>query len=186
MIKRLLFFLFWLLTMAGIGCTNESPWEKSMTAAQKAIERHEYDYAEGLLLDALPQAEMWGDSDHRLATVLYKLGEVYRRQQDFAKAEPYFWRALPIWVRSLGAEHPEIAKGLSSLAQVYASRQEYTKSEPLIKRALKIQEKAFGFGHPNLLQSLEQYSDLLKLMNRQVRAGKIDRRIKNILNKPRY
>ena len=185
MIKRLLFSLLWILILAGLGCKNESLWDKSMLEVQEAIERHEYDYAEGLLLNVLPQAEMWGDSDHRLATVLYNLGEVYRRQQDFAKAEPYFWRALPIWVRSLGAEHQEIAKGLSSLAQIYASRQEYAKSEPLIKQALKIQEKAFGLWHPNLLQSLEQYSDLLKLMNRQVIARKIDRRIKKILNKQR-
>ena len=183
MIRPLFFFLFWLLAITGPGCTNESPWEKSMTAAQEAIERHEYAYAEALLLDALPQAEIWGESDQRLATVLYNLGEVYRRQQEFEKAEPYFWRALPIWAKSVGAEHPEMAKGLTSLTQIYASKREYKKAEPLIKQALKIQEKAFGLKHANLLPILKQYSDLLKLMNRQERAGKIDRRIKTILNK---
>ena len=183
MIRPLFFFLFWLLTITGPGCTNESPWEKSMTAAQEAIERHEYAYAETLLLDALPQAEIWGESDQRLATVLYNLGEVYRRQQELEKAEPYFWRALPIWAKSVGAEHQEMAKGLMSLAKIYARKQEYIKAEPLIKQALKIQEKIIGPEHVNLLQSLEEYSNLLKIMNRQGKAEKIDRRIKNILNK---
>ena len=186
MIKRLFFFLFWLLALTEFGCTNESPWDKSMTEIEEAIERHEFAHAEDLLLGALPQAKMWGESDQRFATVLYNLGEIYRRQQEFEKAEPYFWRALPIWAKSVGAEHPEMAKGLTSLTLIYTSKRQYTKAEPLIKQALKIQEKAFGLEHPNLLPSLKQYSDLLKLMNCQVRAGKIDRRIKNILNKPRY
>ena len=179
MIKRL--FLFWLLTVAGLGCTNESPWDKSMTEVEEAIERHEYARAEDLLLGVLPQAKMWGESDQRFATVLYNLGEIYRRQQEFEKAEPYFWRALPIWAKSVGAEHPEMAKGLTSLTKIYANKQEYTKAEPLIKQALKIQEKNFGLEHTNLLPILEEYSNLLKLMNRQERAGKIDRRIKSIL-----
>ena len=181
MIKQLFLFLFWLLTVAGFGCTNESPWDKSMTEVKEAIERHEYAHAEDLLLGALPQAKMWGESDQRFATVLYNLGEIYRRQQEFEKAEPYFWRALPIWAKSVGAEHPEMAKGLTSLTKIYASKQEYTKAEPLIKQALKIQEKNFGLEHTNLLPILEEYSNLLKLMNRQERAGKIDRRIKSIL-----
>lgn len=181
MIKQLFLFLFWLLIVAGFGCTNESPWDKSMTEVEEAIERHEYAHAEDLLLGALPQAKMWGESDQRFATVLYNLGEIYRRQQEFEKAEPYFWRALPIWAKSVGAEHPEMAKGLTSLTKIYASKQEYTKAEPLIKQALKIQEKNFGLEHTNLLPILEEYSNLLKLMNRQERAGKIDRRIKSIL-----
>jgi len=186
MIKQSFFFLFWLFTLAELGCTNESQWDKSMTEVQEAIGRHEYAYAERLLLDALPQAERWGESDQRLANVLYNLGEVYRRQQNFAKAEPYFWRALPIWAKSVGPEHPEMAKGLTSLTHIYVSKQEYTKAEPLIKQALKIQEKAIGLEHPNLLKILEQYSDLLKLMNRQERARKIDHRIKIILNEERH
>ena len=183
MIKRLFFFLFWLLALTEFGCTNESPWDKSMTEVQEAMGRGEYAYAEKLLIEALSQAEMWEKSDQRLATVLYNLGEVYRKQQEFAKAEPYFWKALPIWAKSVGAEHQEMAKGLMSLAKIYARKREYTKAEPLIKQALKIQEKTLGLEHLNLLQSLEEYSNLLKLMNRQGKAEKIDRRMKNILNK---
>ncbi len=37
-----------------------------MREAQDAIEKGEYDYAEGILLDALPRAGIWGNSDRRL------------------------------------------------------------------------------------------------------------------------
>jgi len=154
-----------------------------MREAHDAIEKGEYDYAEGILLDALPRAEIWGDSDRRLASVLYQLGEVYRRQHDFTKAEPYFWRALPIWAQSVGAEHPEMATSLTGLAQLYQAKHEYQKAEPLVKQALQILEKAFGMDHPNILPSLEEYSSLLTLMNRDEEAKKLDARRQSILTK---
>ena len=147
-----------------------------MQEVQEAIDRGEYAYAEGQLLEVLPQAEMWGESDSRLATVLYNLGEVYRRQSQLTKAEPYFWRALPIWAKSVGAEHPKMASGLTSLARVYLARQEYKKAEPLFKQALKIREKAYGRDQPELVSSLEEYSDLLRLMKREEEAKQLDAR----------
>jgi len=170
---RLLFGLglsFFLL----FGCSSESPWDASLREAREAIEQKDYAYAEGLLLKALPQAEMWGESDSRLASVLYSLGEVYRQQQELTKAEPYFWRALPIWAKSVGAEHPDMATGLTSLAQIYKAKQEYQKAEPLIKQALKIRENAFGIHHPQIGSTLEAYASLLKLMNRDEEGRELD------------
>ncbi|MDT7041009.1 tetratricopeptide repeat protein [Candidatus Nitronereus thalassa] len=175
-------FLLVLLGLPLYGCSGqESPWEASLREAQEAIEQKEYAYAEGLLTKALPQAEMWGESDSRLASVLYSLGEVYRRQHDLAKAEPYFWRALPIWTKSVGAEHPNMANALTSLAQIYQDRQEYQKAEPLIKQALKIREKAFGMEHPQIASTLEVYGSLMNLMNREEEAGKLHARREAIL-----
>ena len=152
-----------------------------MLEIQDAIERGEYDYAEGILLDALPRAEMWEESDRRLASVLYQLGEVYYRQHDFTKAEPYFWRALPIWAKPVGAEDLEMATSLTGLARLYQAKHEYQKAEPLVKQALKIREKTFGMNHRKILPSLEEYFSLLKLMNRDEEAKKLDARSQTIL-----
>ncbi len=157
-----------------VGCRNESPWDASLQEAREAIEQKDYDYAEGLLLKVLPQAEMWGESDSRLASVLYSLGEAYRQQDELIKAEPYFWRALPIWAKSVGAEHPDMAKGLTSLAQIFQAKQEYHKAEPLIKQALKIREKAFGVDSQKIVSTLEAYATLLRLMNREEEGRKLD------------
>jgi len=154
-----------------------------MWEAQDAVEREAYDYAEGILRYALPRAEILGESDRRLVSILYQLWEVYRRQHDFTKAEPYFWRALPIWEKSVGAEHPEMATSLTGLARLYQAKHEYQKAEPLVKQALKIREKAFGMDHPKILPSLEEYSSLLKLMNRDEEAKKLDARNQTFLTK---
>lgn len=181
--RRFGFFLFLGFSfILGLGCNSESPWDASLQEAREAIERKEYAYAEGLLLKALPQAEMWGESDTRLASVLYSLGEVYRQQEELTKAEPYFWRALPIWAKSVGAEHPDMATGLTSLAQIYKVKQEYQRAEPLIKQALKIQEKAFGLDHPQIVSTLKEYSSLLKLMNREEEGKRLDIRREAILH----
>ena len=165
-----------------LGCNDESPWEASLREAREALEQKEYGDAESILLKILPQAEMGGESDSRLASVLYLLGEVYRQQHELKKAEPYFWRALPIWAKSVGAEHPDMATGLSSLAQIYQARQEYQRAEPLIKQALKIQEKAFGIDNPRIVSTLKDYAYLLKLMNREEESKKLDVRRKAILH----
>lgn len=154
-----------------------------MREVHVALEQGEYDHAEGILLDSLPQAEMWGEADRRLALVLYYLGEVYRRQNELEKAEPYFWRALPIWAKSVGAEHPEMATSLTGLARLYQTKNDYKKAEPLVKQALKIREKAFGRNSPHILTSLEDYASLLKLMNRQEEAERLEARRQAILHK---
>ncbi|GEM_PF-1264444 len=176
MIRLCAICLFCVSPLVLLGCGAESPWDLSMREVQSAIERGDYDYAEGVLNEALPRAEIWGESDQRLALVLHYLGEVYRRQNKLAKAEPYFWRALPIWARSVGAEHPKMATSLTGLARVYQAKHEYRKAEPLMKQALTIREKAFGLDHPNILPSLKDYASLLKLMNRNEEAKKLNAR----------
>lgn len=145
-----------------------------MQKAEEAIELKEYHRAEVLLLGALAQAKKWGEADPRLASVLYTLGELNRRQGNLEQAEPYFWQALPIWVKSLGAEHPNMAKGLVSLSQIYMTRQDYRKAEPLIKQALRIQEKVDGKDHPHLSSILETYSTILRNLNRVSEAKKLE------------
>jgi len=76
-----------------------------------------------------------------------------------------------------------MATSLTGLARLYQAKQEYQKAEPLVKQALKILEKAFGMDHPEILPSLEEYSTLLKLMNHDEEAKKLDARHQSILTK---
>lgn len=52
-----------------------------------------------------------------------------------------------------------------------------------MKQAQKILENAFGMDHPTILPILEDYSFLLKLMNRDEETKKFDARRKTILTK---
>ena len=67
-----------------------------------------------------------------------------------------------------------MATSLTGRARLYEAKHEYQKAEPLVKQAQKILENAFGMDHPKILPSLGEYSFLLKLMNRDEEAKKLD------------
>ena len=57
------------------------------------------------------------------------------------------WRALAIYEKKLGTEHPETATILNGLANCYNNQDKYSEAEQLSKRALAIYEhyeKKFG------------------------------------------
>ena len=138
-------------------------------------DRH-HDEREFVLLEALRQAEALEQPDSALAVALHDVGELYRVRGDLAAAEPYFWRALPVWAASVGAMDPHMAVTLSSLALIFEARKEYAKAIPLVEQALKVREAAFGLDHPRIVPSLEHYAGLLRLLNRHEEAERIDAR----------
>jgi tetratricopeptide (TPR) repeat protein len=84
------------------------------------------------------------------------LAALYRRQGRFAEAEPLFRRALAIYEKAAGPEHPAVATLLSNLGQVLKVEGRYDEAEPLIRRSLAIHDKAQGKDHPDTARSLKQ------------------------------
>jgi tetratricopeptide (TPR) repeat protein len=68
--------------------------------------------------------------------------------------EPLYARALAIWEKTLGPEHPNAAKSLNNLAGLYYNQGQYAKAEPLYQRTLAIGEKALGPEHPDVATRL--------------------------------
>ena len=79
---------------------------------------------------------------------------------DYAKAEPLLLRALKIYEKALGPDHPNTADSLQSLAALYRNTGDYAKAEPLLQRALKINEKALGPENPATATSLNNLAVL--------------------------
>ena len=67
-------------------CAQES-WEEYNDAALEAHDQARYAEAEELYLEALEEAENFGEQDTRLATSLNNLAELYRVQGRYAEAE---------------------------------------------------------------------------------------------------
>ena len=99
-------------------CT-EMRWRMQNAAGQEAYEQVRYDEAEKAWLLALQEAENFGPADPRLATSLDNLALLYHAQGNYAEAEPLYQRALAIWEKALGAEHPDVATSLNNLAGFY-------------------------------------------------------------------
>ena len=166
-------FLFLFL----VSCEEHVPPPPSSSTPEPNLIRESDDTEQELvLLKALRQAVAVEQPDSALAVALHDVGELYRVRGDLAAAEPYFWRALPIWAASVGAMDPRMAVTLSSLALIFEARKEYAKAVPLVEQALKIREVAFGVEHPRIVPSLEQYAGLLRLLNRREEAERIDDR----------
>jgi tetratricopeptide (TPR) repeat protein len=64
-------------------------------------------------------------------------GALYQ-QGRYTEAEPLYKRALAIWEKALGPDHPELAQSLNNLSVVYQDQGRYAEADTLLKRALAI------------------------------------------------
>ena len=71
-----------------------------------------------------------------------------------------FRRALAIYEKAGGPEHPAVATVLNNLGQVAKVQDRYAEAEPLIKRSLAIREKVLGPDHPDVARSLNNLAEL--------------------------
>ena len=164
------------LTLVLAACEEQVPAPPVSQAESNPVRESDDAEKEVILLEALRQAEALEQPNSALAAALHDVGELYRIRGDLAAAEPYFWRALPIWATSVGAMDPHMAITLSSLALIFEARKEYAKAIPLVEQALKVREMTFGVEHPQVVPSLEQYAGLLRVLNRREEAEQIDAR----------
>jgi tetratricopeptide (TPR) repeat protein len=65
------------------------------------------------------------------------------------RAKPLLERALDIWEKALGPNHPDVAAALNNLAGLYRAQGAYERARPLFERALAVWEKALGPEHPD-------------------------------------
>jgi class 3 adenylate cyclase/tetratricopeptide (TPR) repeat protein len=101
-------------------------------------------------LDALPSDTVLvpgGSLASRCAVYLLQRGE-------YAAAEQPSKRALAIFERAYGPEHPDVARSLSRLGNVYWTQGRYAEAQSVHARALAIGEQALGPNHPDIAWSL--------------------------------
>jgi tetratricopeptide (TPR) repeat protein len=76
-------------------------------------------------------------------------------------ARPLFKRALAIYEKVLGSEHPSTATSLNNLASLLQAQGDLAGARPLNERALAIREKALGAEHPGTAESPNNLANLL-------------------------
>ena len=91
-----------------------------------------------------------------------------------------YQRALAIFEKALGPDHPDVGANLYNLAAFYHAQGKYAEAEPLYKRALTIWENALGPDHPNVALALENYAKVLRKTKRKKDAKKMKARAKAI------
>jgi tetratricopeptide (TPR) repeat protein len=82
------------------------------------------------------------------------------RQGNYAEAVRLGERALAIWEKVRGPEHPDTATGLNNLALLYRTMGQMAQALPLYQRALAIREKVRGPEHPDTATALYNLAEL--------------------------
>ncbi len=85
-----------------------------------------------------------GSHNHtQIAEFLTNLGDVYRKQSQYAQAEALYRRSLQIFENTVGANHIECADTLNSLGLVAKKYARYDEAAELYDRALTIARNTF-------------------------------------------
>lgn len=119
-----------------------------------------------------------GEESLDVAATLNNLGVLHRMHGQYSEAEPYLKRALAIKEKLLGPMHQDVALSAKNLAMVYFVQGRYEQAESLFRRALAIREQ-----EPDTLdlaKSLEDYAGVLRKLQRQADAERLEARAKAI------
>jgi len=95
-----------------------------------------------------------------VGTLFNNMGYYLEKIAQYEQALLLYLRALEIWEKVLGKEHPLVATSLNNLAELYRNQGKYEEALPLSLRALEIREKVLGKEHPDVAQSLNNLANL--------------------------
>jgi len=105
-----------------------------------------------------------------IAAVLDDLAKVYAREQHWALAKQTYERALVIYRRVLGDDHPRVAMRLDNLAIVAQNMGELQQAENLYRESIRLHEQAYGAHHPETTDVKINYGSLLQREGRLAEA----------------
>ena len=111
-----------------------------------------------------------------MARDLTNLAELLRETNRPSEAEPLSRRALAIYEKIFGPDHPEVALNLNNLAALLQDTNRLVEAEPLYRRALAIDEKSLGPDHSRVARDLNNLAVLLHDTNRIAEAEQLARR----------
>ena len=106
--------------------------------------------------------------------------EISYNQGKYVLAEQNLQRALVVQKKTLGSDHPDLAKTLYNLAVLYGQQGKYDKAKPLFRQALTIDEKVLGPEHPDIATLLDNYAGVLRRAKQTRDAIPLEERAKAI------
>jgi hypothetical protein len=101
---------------------------------------------------------------------------------EYREAEQLFRRALAIDEKSLGPDHPNVARDLSNLAGLLSASNRLAEAEPLSRRHLRIFAEfghRTGHEHPHFRVAINKYAGLLSAMG--LSQGAIGARVRSAI-----
>jgi tetratricopeptide (TPR) repeat protein len=98
----------------------------------------------------------------------------------FTQVEWSYQRALAADEKTLGPNHPDVARDLNSLAALYAAAGRYLEAEPLMRRALAIDGQHFSQSSMKVASDLFGLAEVYTKLGRSADAEPLYKRAKEI------
>jgi len=159
---------------------DDARWQELVDSGNASYSKRRVAQAEVFFLDALKEAEKFGEDDPRLAMTLNNMAAIYHSQGKYAMAEPMYQRSLEIKKRVLGPEHLDVATCYHNLAVLHSAKHRYAEAETYYQQALAIREAAWGKDHPDLAGTLKSYAELLRRLERLDEAEQLEARLTKV------
>ena len=112
-------------------------------------------------------------SHRKAATVLYNLFALRAEMGASADAERLATQAIAIWTKSLGADHPFVAFGLSGYARFLSKAGRYNEARVAQQRAISIRRRIFGLHHPAVAELLADLAQTLSALGDSKKAAEL-------------
>ncbi|CAG0969031.1 partial Regulatory protein AfsR, partial [Anaerolineales bacterium] len=148
--------------------THLKPFSEAFGELVKSTNRTEgqtgdYSLFAPLLLHARAVAEYAEMAALEPAGTLWnELGYHIKVLADFAGARAAYERALRIFEKALGEDHPNVATLVNNLGMVLQDLGDHARAKAAYERALRIDEAAFGPGHPKVAIRINNLGNVLQ------------------------
>ncbi len=180
-------FALVLLLLSARTILRNQDWRNTRTLSQSTVQvvphsaKAQVNYGAFLLdvgrideaIDALKRA-LTIEPDY--ADAHRNLGRAYAEKGLWHEAEAAAQRALAIWEKDQGQEHPAVAEALNDLGEFCYYQGKYGEAEPLYQRALAIRERALGPEHPAVAHALNNLAVLYYAQRKYAEAEPLFRR----------
>ena len=113
-------------------------------------------------LAAAGRAQALEVASEATARLLNQAGVYLRGRAEFAEAGAAFERALAIFEKAFGADHPNVATAINNLGSVLKDLGNLEGARAAFERALNIDEAAFGPDHPNVARDVNNLGGVLQ------------------------
>lgn len=111
-----------------------------------------------------------------------QLGLLLATQNKYIEAEMFLSEAINQFPQEVVEPNSHLCQSsvMLSLAHLYTLQNKCSEAEAVLKRALRQRVKVYGVKHPGIAAGLETYAQVLKQANKQMLAGKMEMRAREI------
>lgn len=152
--------LVWALCAPSLASGAPADWSAHAAGAEAAFRKGDYAAAEDKYLQAIADVDIAPHQEPRLGNSLLDLARVRIARARYTDAEPLILRAVQVYSRLYGADHPYTAVARASLAALWAKEGRYADAEKEFGAAQALLDKDHG-SERSLATVLNNHADVL-------------------------